>query len=166
MFLCCEPSHHLIQLLHSNQVLTGIPPFNDSNKDNLITHIKSGQRPPRPTDLSQNQWLQDRVWDTITTCWSDKPQRRCELSVVHHIFLTHRRQDLLIEFPPVGHKNLVRLADELLYTFMILPLDPDERAALRKMQEYISSAISRGGTSPASLSLEEEGILWEVYFPR
>jgi hypothetical protein len=23
----------------------------------------------------------------ITTCWSDKPEERCELSVVHHVFL-------------------------------------------------------------------------------
>ena len=114
-----------------DQVLTGILPYDDVNEDNLITHIRCGKRPSRPTDPSQNRWLQDRVWDTITTCWSNEPQQRCELSVVHHIFSTPGPQDALAEFPPVGRENLIRLAEELLYMFLVLPIDPGERAILR-----------------------------------
>jgi hypothetical protein len=169
MSLCCEPSYHLIRLLYSDQVLTGILPFQDSTKDDMITHIKSGQRPPRPLDPTQNQWSHDRVWDTITTCWSEKPQRRCELSVMSHVFSTPRRQDLLVELPPAGRKNLVPLAEELLYTFLILPLDPGERATLRKTQEYIYKVISSDRTSTTVLSPAEAaawgGTFLKVSFP-
>ena len=169
MLLSCELSHCLIQLFHSDQVFTGIPPYNDSTKDNLITHIKSGQRPLRPADQSQNQWLQDRVWEMITTSWSGKPQQRCELSVMHRVLSTPSRHDLLLELPPGSRKNLVPLAEELLYTFLILPLDPGERATLRKTQEYISKAISRDRTSISSLSPKEAaalgGTFREVSFP-
>jgi hypothetical protein len=169
MFLSCKPSHHFKQLSHSDQVFTGIPPYNDSTKDNLITHIKSGRRPPRPVDQSQNQWLQDRVWEMITTSWSGKPQQRCELSVMHRVLSTPSRHDLLLELPPVSRKNLLLLAGELLYTFLILPLDPGERATLRKTQEYISKAISRDRTSISSLSPKEAtalgGTFREVAFP-
>ena len=130
----------------------------------MITDIRDGKRPFRPTDPSQNQWLQDRIWDTITTCWNDEPERRCELSVVHHILSTPSPWDTLAEFPPVSHKNLIVLAEELLYMFLILPLDPGERAMLRKMQRYISDAISRDGPSTSS-SAEVGETFHEVSFP-
>ena len=50
--------------------------------------FKLGARPLRPTDPSQNRWLQDRVWNVITTCWDHDPGRRCELSVVCQVFST------------------------------------------------------------------------------
>jgi hypothetical protein len=75
-------------------------------------------------DPSQNRWLQDQIWDTITTCWSGYPERRCELFVVYRVFSTPSPPDVLVEFPPVGRENLVRLAEELSYTFLILSLDP------------------------------------------
>ena len=111
--------------------------------------MKYGKRPPRPTNRSQNQWLQDRVWDVITVCWNNKPQWRCGLSVVYYAFSTPSPQDLLVEFPPVGRKNLIRLAEELLYTFLVLPLDPNQRNTLGTVQKYISGVISGGRSSPA-----------------
>ena len=72
-------------------------------------------------------------------------------------------RDTLVEFPPVSHKNLVLLVEELLYMFLILPLDPDERAMLRKMQRYISDVISRDGPS-TSLSAVLEEIFRKVLF--
>ena len=88
----------------------------------------------------------------ITTCWSEKPEQRCELSVVHRVFSNPSPWDALVEFPPAGRKNLIRLAEELLYTFLVLPLDPGALATLRTAQKYIYDAISRDGTSPTSLS--------------
>ena len=89
---------------------------------------------------------------------------------MHHVLSTPSLQDVLVEFPPVGPKNLVRLAEELLYTFQILPLDPDELTTLRTMQEYISNVISRDGTSPPSLSSAEAAAETETFdkvpFPR
>jgi hypothetical protein len=136
----------------------------------MINDIKRGKRPSRPTNPNKNQWLQDPIWDTITTCWSDKPEQRCGLSVLYHIFLTPIPQDALVECPPVGHKNLVRLAEELLYTFLILPLDPGDLATLRIAQEYISNVISRDGASSPSLSLAEAealatSIIWSHLRP-
>jgi hypothetical protein len=62
-------------------------------------------------------------------------------------------RDILVEFPPVGRKNLIVLVEELLYMSLIFPLDPGERAMLRKMQRYISDVISRDIPS-TSLSVE------------
>jgi hypothetical protein len=169
MILRCGQPYYFIQSPHSAQVLTGILPYHDSDKDDLIADIRRGKRPSRPTDPSQNQWLQDRVWDTIVTCWSDKPEQRCELSIVYHIFSTPNCQDALVEFPPVGRENLIRLAEELLYTFLTLALDPGKRATLQTMQEHISKVVSGGGTSPASVSpVEAEALavtFRKVLFP-
>ena len=137
--------------------------YDGSTEDNLIAHIKHGWRPSRPTDPRRNQWLQDRVWDTITTCWSNKPYHRCGLSVVHHIFSTPSPPDLLVEFPPVGRKNLTRLAEELLYTLLVLPLDPGRRSRLRIAQECIYNVVSRDETSPMSLSSVEVAALAEIF---
>jgi hypothetical protein len=59
----------------------------------MAVDITRGKRPPHPTDPSHNQWLQDPVWDTITTCWSDKPEQRYELSVVYSVFVKYSRQE-------------------------------------------------------------------------
>jgi hypothetical protein len=88
MFLSCGPSYYLIQSLCYGQVLTGILPYDGRKKVDVIARIKSGERPPRPTDPSQNQWLRDRVWNMITTCWSGKLEQRCELSVVYRTLST------------------------------------------------------------------------------
>ena len=70
-------------------------PYDDSNfEDSLITRIREGKRPSRPTEPSQNQWLQDPVWDVITTGWRDKPEQRCELSVVSHVFSAASHQEI------------------------------------------------------------------------
>jgi hypothetical protein len=85
------------------------------------------------------------------------------------IICTPSPPDALVEFPPVGRKNLVRLAEELLYTFLVLPLDPHQRATLRSVQEYISNVISRDEASPAILSSAEVAAFTdtrrEVFFP-
>ena len=170
MILRCGLPYYSIQSPHSAQVLTGILPYHDSDEDSLITDIRCGKRPSRPTDPGQNRWLQDRVWDVIVTCWSDKPQQRYELSVVYHVFLTPSCQDALVELPPVGRKNLVLLAEELSYAFLILHLDLSERAALGKMQKYISNVVSWDGAPPTSLSSAELTALVETFrkvpFPR
>lgn len=127
----------------------------------MINDIRYGKLPSRPMDPSQNQWLYDQIWDTITICWSG-PLRRCELSVVYHIFSTPSPQDLLVEFPPVGRKNLVLLAEELWYIFLILPLDTDQLSTLRPMLEYIYNAVSRNGTSQ-TISSSAEAALAESF---
>jgi hypothetical protein len=127
-------------------------PFGGS-KDNWVNDITDGKRPPCPTDSSQNGWLNDRIWDVITTSWNGKPQWRCGLPVVCYAFSAPNRKDALVEFPPVGRRNLLRLVEELLYMFLALPLDPHQRTGLGTVQEYISNVISRGGSSLTTLPL-------------
>jgi hypothetical protein len=76
-----------------DQVLTGVLPYGISDWRDVLTCIKCGKRPSRPTDPVQNQWLHDPVWDMITTCWSDKPKRRCKLPAVYHVFSTSSLQN-------------------------------------------------------------------------
>jgi hypothetical protein len=52
----------------------------------MINDITDGKRPSRPTDPIQNQWLRNRVWDTITICWREEPVSRCELSILYDVF--------------------------------------------------------------------------------
>ena len=52
----------------------------------MVYNIKHGLRPPRPMDPSQNQWLQDPVWDAIMACWNRDPADRFKPSVVYNIF--------------------------------------------------------------------------------
>jgi hypothetical protein len=169
MLFYCGPSYYLIQSPCNDQVLTEVLPYGDSDKTKVTANIRRGKRPSHPTDPSQNRWLQGRIWDMITTCWSGKPEQRWELSVVHYVFSTPNYQDALAEVPPVGHENLTRLAEELWYTFLILPLGSGEHATLEKMQKYIYNAISRGRTSPTTLSSAEAAAsvetLREVPFP-
>jgi hypothetical protein len=149
----------LIQSPCSTQVLTGILPYDYSERN---------KRPSRPTDPSQNQRLNDRIWNTITTCWSDKPERRCELSVVHYVFSTPSLQDALVESPPAGRKNIIRLREELSYT-LILPMDPSQRVILKEVQKYISYAILGDATLPRSLPSTDAAALMraihKVSFP-
>ena len=75
-----------------DQVLTGILPYDHHNGPTIITHIRSGARPSRPTDPSQNRWLHDLVWDEITTGWSHKKDQRSQLSVMYNAFSTSASQ--------------------------------------------------------------------------
>ena len=153
-----------------DQVLTGIFPRDGRNIHDTIYDIRHGERPSRPTNSSQNRWLQNHIWDTITACWSHDPQKRCELSVVYQVFSMHSSYDVLVEFPPVGHRNLVRLAEELLSIIQILPLAPDQLATLITVQKYIFNVISRDGTLRPILSsaeaVAEATTLAKVPFPR
>jgi hypothetical protein len=87
-----EQSCHLIRFPRYDQVLTGVLPYDINDWDGMNACIRRGERPSRPTDPTQNRWLDDPVWDVITTCWSDKPNQRCELSVVHRVFSTSSLQ--------------------------------------------------------------------------
>jgi hypothetical protein len=60
----------------------------------MTADIKEGIRPSRPTDPSRNKWLQDPVWDAITTCWSDLPEQRYELSIVYRVFSKHGQPEV------------------------------------------------------------------------
>ena len=99
-----EQSCHLIRSPHYDQVLTGVLPYGLKGLDDVIACITRGKKPSRPTDPTQNQWLHDPVWDVITTCWSGKPKRRCELSVVHHVFSTPSLQNTKPDKP--GDTNI------------------------------------------------------------
>ena len=93
MSLYSEPPYYSIRLPCYDQVLTGILPYNNGDKADVIADIRLGKRPLRPTDPNQNRWLQGHVWDTITTCWSDKPEQRYELSAVYHAFSEYGQQE-------------------------------------------------------------------------
>jgi len=78
-----------MQSPHYHQVLTGVLPY-DGIHDyrTVISRIKSGKRPLRPRNQGARQWLQRRVWDMITICWSDDPTKRWEVPVMRELFLT------------------------------------------------------------------------------
>ena len=92
MYLFWKPSYHLTQWSCCDQVLTGVLPYHGSDVNNMITDIRAGKRPSRPIGSSQNQRLQEPVWDVITTGWHVQPNRRCELTVMYHIFLPSVQQ--------------------------------------------------------------------------
>jgi len=58
----------------------------------MITNVRAGKRPSRPTDSGQSQWLQDPVWDIITSGWHDRPEKRCQLSDLDSTFSLSSQQ--------------------------------------------------------------------------
>lgn len=67
----------------TQQVLTGVVPYDgDRGHYSLLVRIKSGERPPRPTNPEGVRWLQDKIWGMITTCWSEDPNQRWEVSAM------------------------------------------------------------------------------------
>ena len=81
-----------MRLPHYDQILTGVLPYSSGNKVNVIKSIRNAKRPPWPMDPSRSRWLQDSVWDTIATCWSNEPEQRRELSKVYYVFSTSSPQ--------------------------------------------------------------------------
>jgi hypothetical protein len=112
MSLYYEQSCHLIRFPRYYQVLTGVLPYDISIFDVAVC-ISSGKKPSRPTGPTQNQWLHDPVWDMITTCWSDKPKRRCKLSVVHHVFSTSTSQTAEPDDPGDMNVQIERNDDQM-----------------------------------------------------
>ena len=92
MYLCRKPSHYLKQSPLYNQVLTGVLPYHGSNAEDMIIDIRAGKRPSRPIS-PRNRWSHRRIWGVITTGWSHKPEKRCELSAIHHAFSTTSQQE-------------------------------------------------------------------------
>jgi len=77
-----------------SQILTGVLPYDGIDDYFAVTHhIRSGERPSRPTNEDVNQRLQDGVWDMITTCWREDPKKRWEVRAVHKLFSTPSLQE-------------------------------------------------------------------------
>ena len=49
----------------------------------MALNIVSGNRPPRPSSLTADQWLHDRIWDAIQRCWAVTPQSRPPINSLH-----------------------------------------------------------------------------------
>ncbi|KAF9649128.1 kinase-like protein [Thelephora ganbajun] len=68
-------------------VLTGVLPYDGVHGHySLGLRIRSGERPSRPTNSDSTRWLQDSVWGMITTCWSEDPNQRWEVSAMYDLF--------------------------------------------------------------------------------
>ena len=50
--------------------------------------IRAGERPTLTINPRWNQRSQRRVWNAITTGWSQEPEKRCELSAMYRAFST------------------------------------------------------------------------------
>ncbi|KAF9649102.1 kinase-like protein [Thelephora ganbajun] len=76
-------------------VLTRVLPYGGvRDHHSLVVRIKSGERLPRPKNPDGTRWLQDSVWGMITTCWSEDPNRRWEVSAIRSLFSTLSLQEI------------------------------------------------------------------------
>ena len=83
----CKPNQAVTQPLHHHQVLTGVLPYGEVRGHyTLMVRIKSGERPARPTSPDGIRWLQDKVWDMITACWSENEAQRWRISAICNLF--------------------------------------------------------------------------------
>ena len=73
------------------KTLTEIQPYGNARDGIIIFHVVTGDRPPRPKDT---KWLQDRIWDMIVTCWSDKREQRWGVHAVYDQFSTSSSQEV------------------------------------------------------------------------
>ena len=102
-YVGCESSYHLTQPPLYYQVLTGVLPRRATDWPTFDSIAP--ERPSRPTRSSQNRWLPDPVWEVITTGWREVPSERCELSVLHHVFLTSGREVQEVQDIKLGEPN-------------------------------------------------------------
>jgi len=78
-----------------HQVLTGVVPYDEVDEHSIVAScIRSGERPLRPMNQDADQWLWDRAWDMITTCWSEDPKERWEVPAIRQLFSTLSLQDV------------------------------------------------------------------------
>ena len=73
------------------KILTEILPYGAACDSIIIFHIVAGNRPPRPTDT---RWLQDHIWNVITTCWSEKQEQRMAIHVIYNQLLVAGVQEI------------------------------------------------------------------------
>jgi len=100
MCLFWKSYYYLIQSSCYDQVLTGVLPYHERSSQEVITDTRAGKRPSRPKDSSQSRRLRDSVWGVIKAGWHDKPNRRCELSVMYRTFSSPSRQRQLGKILP------------------------------------------------------------------
>jgi len=72
------------------ETLTEILPFGNARDGIIIFHVVSGDRPSRPESA---EWMKDRVWAMITTCWSEKRENRWDIRTVHNQLLVSSIQE-------------------------------------------------------------------------
>ena len=141
MYLFLEPSYYLIQLSRYDQVLAGVVPYRGSNVADMITEIRAGIRPPRPTDSSQSRLLQDPVWNVIVTGWQDQPNQRCELSVMYNVFQPPSQVQPPGQVqPPSQRQRLGKILPRIASFFQFLQNSESEiQRQVNKMNEVSSS---------------------------
>ena len=71
----------------------------------MVTYIHAGERPSRPTDPSQTQWLDDSAWDVITASWRYEPEERCKPFVMHHAISKSNRHRRGVQGIKLGDLN-------------------------------------------------------------
>ena len=74
-----------------HKILTEILPYGGARDSIIIYNIVAGNRPPRPTDT---RWLQDRIWNVITACWSEEREQRLDIRVIYDQFLASSIQEI------------------------------------------------------------------------
>jgi hypothetical protein len=71
-----HPSHHTF-----HKILTEILPYGNARDGIIIFHVVTGDRPPRPPNA---RWLEDQIWNMITTCWNEKREQRWDIRTVYN----------------------------------------------------------------------------------
>ena len=74
-----------------HKTLAEVLPYGNARDGIIIFHVVTGDRPPRPTDA---RWLQDHIWNMLTTCWSDKREQRWDIRAVCNQFSTSSIQEI------------------------------------------------------------------------
>jgi len=57
-----------------------------------MLRFMAGDRPPRPPPT---RWLQDPIWNMITTCWGENREQRWDIRAVYNQFLVSSIQEIV-----------------------------------------------------------------------
>jgi len=71
----------------TNQVLSGVLPYDKKQGAKTAYSIINQERPPRPSNDIADRWLPDKVWHAIENCWGHGTQSRLHLRELHQTFV-------------------------------------------------------------------------------
>jgi serine/threonine protein kinase len=84
---------HVVGKCFLVQILSEVLPHGGGRDSAVAFAIVTGNRPPRPNNLTASRWLPDEIWDSIQLCWDPIPGTRPPIGLLRRAFAESESRD-------------------------------------------------------------------------